>query len=117
MPKFKKNANRLVENADAFQYLASLSPAKQKAFIRQADRAILLAISEVCLNVVKKRCVLSPSEKKKLKPYKNQIIGLARKKPSLKTRRKRIQSGGFLGALMGTLIPTLIGTIVEATRK
>ncbi len=118
MPKSKEKKKSFAsENVDAFRYLTTLSPAKQKAFIKQADRSLLLAISEICLNVMNKRYVLSPTEKKKLQPYREQILALSQKKPSLKLRKKKLQTGGFLGALVGTLIPALIGTIVEATRK
>ena len=107
--------SRLREHFPLLSYLKDLTPRDQKSLIKGANRKLLAAFSEICLNLVKKNVKLTPSQIDKLRPYKEEIYQLALKKHSVTKRKAIIQKGGFLGALLGSVLPALISTVLAAT--
>lgn len=104
-------------NAPFFKFLATLSPKRQKALIKGADKEILYALSEIALNIMRRRVSFSESEKKKLRPFEKQFYELSKKKHNLKKRKVIVQKGGFLGTLLGTVLPVIISSVLAATGK
>ena len=69
----KKKKSKFRENYEFFTYLAKLPPRRQKLFIKGFDRDILIALSEICLNIMRRNVPLTEKEKKKLRPYEKQV--------------------------------------------
>jgi len=66
-------------------------------------------ICECAKNVLAGNVALSPEHKRRLKRYKHSLRKLALKKTSMKSKKKIVQSGGFLGALLGPIVKVLGG--------
>ena len=107
--------SRVHEHFPLLSYLKDLSPRDQKSLIKGANRKMLEAFSEICLNLVKKNINLTPSQIDKLRPYEEEIYQLALKKHNVTKRKEIIQKGGFLGALLSSVLPALISTVITAT--
>lgn len=110
-----KAKSRFVENHEFFVYLAKLPTNRQKAIIKGADRPILLALSEICLNIMRRNVPLTEKEKRLLRPYEKQVYQLSLKKQSTSKKKQIVQRGGFLGTLLTSVLPILISTIIGAT--
>ena len=89
----------------------------ERGVIKGADRPILEAFSELCLNLIKKNIKLSAQQIDKLRPYEEEIYQLSLRKHGVEKRKKLIQSGGLLSALLSAVLPALISSVVAATSK
>ena len=98
-------------------YLQSITPRRQKLLIKGADRPILQAFSELCLNLIRKNIKLSAQQIDKLRPYEEEIYQLSLRKHGVEKRKRLIQSGGLLSALLSAVLPALISSVVAATAK
>ncbi len=65
------------------------------------------AMSECVKNILNGNISLSARKKDHLRPYTRQLRQLANRSVNLKSKRKVLQRGGFLGALAGILVPVL----------
>lgn len=84
-----------------------MSPKKRKQFIDCCDRETLNCICECAKNILRGNITLSPSQLKKLKKHKSAIRKIVLKKTSLGTKRRILQTGGFISALIGPAISLL----------
>jgi hypothetical protein len=66
-------------------------------------------ICECAKNVLVGNVPLTPEHKRQLKRHKHSLRKLTLKKTSMKTKKKIVQSGGFLGALLGPIVKVLGG--------
>ena len=105
------------DNFEFFSYLAKLPARRQKILIKGMDRDLLLALSEICLNIIKRNVPLTDNEKKKLKPYEKQVYQMSLKRHSINKKKQIAQTGGFLGTLLGSVLPILISSVIGATSK
>ena len=73
-------------------------------------------ISEITKNLLKGKIPLKSRQLKCLCRHKRILREVANKRNSLKRRRRLVQTGGFLGALIGPalgLITTLLGSLIN----
>jgi predicted ATP-grasp superfamily ATP-dependent carboligase len=90
--------------------LQKSSPNVQRALVKKhCSPEFIKCICECAKNVLVGNVVLSAVHKKRLKRYKQSLRRLALKKTSLKIKKKIVQSGGFLGALLGPIVKVLGG--------
>src|ERR1051325_539042 len=66
-------------------------------------------ICECAANLLKGTVSLTPAQKTQLSRRKRLLRKLVLKKASLKVKRKIIQTGGFLGAILGPIVKVLGG--------
>ena len=83
----------------------------RRDFVRKCDKEFLYCISECAKNVIKGNVPLSESQKTALRRKKNDLRALSVKKTSLRNRRKIIQKGGFLTALLPPVL-TVLGSLL-----
>lgn len=101
---------RLKKYAKFLKALHAASPKKRKQMLKQTkDREFICCVCEIAKNVLKGNVPLSMSQKSKLKRMKGSLRLLALKKTPVKKKKKIIQSGGFLGALLGPIVSILGG--------
>ena len=93
------------------QYLAKGKPKINKAIIEESGSDVIKLFCECAKNTLNGNVKLSPGQFKKLKRYKTQLRHLADKKIGQKKKKKVLQKGGFLGALLGAVIPALISLV------
>ena len=91
------------------QYLAKGKPKINKAIIEESGSDVMKLFCECAKNTLNGNVKLTPVQYKKLKRYKTQLRQLTDKKIGHKKKKKLLQRGGFLGALLGAVIPALIG--------
>ena len=76
--------------------------------MRALDNDVLHAIHECCVNVLKGNVPLSRPQKQRLSRYKKVIRRLGSKtRLSTSGKRRLVQTGGFLGALL----PPILGIL------
>jgi hypothetical protein len=86
------------------------SPKVRKALTKKhCSPEFIKCICECAKNVLAGNVNLSPEHKRRLKRHKHSLRKLALKRTSMKTKKKIVQSGGFLGALLGPIVKILGG--------
>ena len=94
-------------------YLSRCDKNTCKAIIKSATPELIKCIADICHKILKKKVNLSAKEKKKLLKYKSELIKVANKKSTLKSKKTLIQKGGFLSAI---LAPSLTGVIAPLAK-
>ena len=90
--------------------LAGAKPKLKKAIIKYAFPDLVMAISEIALNMLKGIIKLTPQQKQRLSRYKKEFRSLAKMNVSVAKKRKLlIQKGG--GAGLAALIPIAIALL------
>ena len=102
----------LKKYSDHLRVLARGTPSMQKAVIKNADSGLIKCISECALNILKGNVPISPHQKSKLTRYKKDLRSLAQRRVSLKSRKRVLQKGGFLGAILAPIITGVLGSLV-----
>ena len=95
---------RIKRLAPELRHVARLDRQKQNAYIRTCSNDIIKCICDCCTNIIAKNTNPSKSQLTKLRRRKRVIRQLARKKTSLTEKRKILQRGGFLSALLPTFL-------------
>ena len=84
--------------------LKEAKPLKRGVLLEHANKDQINAVSELVLNTLRRKVPISPAIHSKLKPHKETLRDLARRKTSLKRRRELLakQTGsGFWKGLDG----------------
>ena len=84
-----------------------MTPKKRKQFIACCNRETLNCLCECAKNILRGNIKLSRSQLSKLKKHKSAIRNITLKKTPLYTKRKLLQRGGFISALIGPAISLL----------
>ena len=87
--------------------LTKSKPGAAKKILKNANRDLIKAISEIALNMLNGVVPLTSAQKEKMHRHRNsmrQITGQLK----LGAKRKIIQRGGFIGSLLGVGLPLLI---------
>ena len=75
--------------------------------MRKCDNDLICLLSECCHNVLKGNVPLTAAQKVKLRRHKDNLRKLSTKKTFIKARKKFLQQGGFLGALITPILSVL----------
>ena len=76
---------------------------------KNCSSEFIKCICECAKNVLAGNVALSPEHKRRLKRHKHSLRKLALKKTPISTKKKIVQNGGFLGALLGPVVKILGG--------
>ena len=86
------------------------SPKARSALLKQhCSPEFVKCICECVKNVLVGNVSLTPENKKRLKRNKRSLRRLILKKTPLTEKKRIVQSGGFLGALLGPIVKVLSG--------
>ncbi len=108
-----KPTDQLEKHMDMLRVLAKPSPKMTKAIIGAADGKLINCLCECALNVLKGNVPLAKCHLTKLKRCRADVRALVNKRNS-KTRKKKIlQKGGFLGALLAPVAATVLADAVK----
>jgi hypothetical protein len=103
-------SQRLKRFAPYLKLLDKASPKVRKSMLKNnCSNELLHCICECTKNILKGNVPLSPAQKKQLSRRKQLMRKLTLKKTSLQSKRKIVQTGGFLGAILGPIIQVLGG--------
>ena len=111
-----KMSKRLHRHVNLLRALHRASPKTRKTLIKKhCNRDFVGCIVECVKNLLKGNVPLNSAQKKKLKLKRRTLPEFALKKTSQVKKRKLIQSGGFLGALLGPII-SVLGSLFNGSR-
>ena len=85
------------------QCLKVVSPATNKAIIKSADKGLLNCLCEEGLNVLKGNVAFTASQKRRLSRRKADLRKIGKRGFSIQGKKRILQKGGFLGALLAPL--------------
>ena len=86
----------------------------KRDFVEKCDRQVIDCVSECAKNVLKGNNVpLTNAQMSKLRPRREDLRALSVKKTSLTKKRKIIQKGGFLSALLAPALSVLAGLLLK----
>ena len=113
---------RVVRNVPNMRMLRKLSAKQRKEYINHCPSDFINCLCECSKNLIKGNVPLSTSQLKSLRRHKKVLRKLSTKNASDKTRRKLLQTGGFLPLLVAPLLglaSSLIGGAINraADRK
>ena len=94
------------------QCLKIAPPALSKVIIKSADRGLVNCLCEVGLNVLRGNVPITPDQKRKLGRHKRELRSIAKKGLSIQRKKRILQKGGFLPALLGPIAKILGGIIL-----
>ena len=86
--------------------------AKQE-FVRKCDKQFLDCMSECAKNVIKGNVPLTSRQMINLRRKKNDLRALSKRKTSLRAKRKILQKGGFLSAILPPILSVLGSLLLQ----
>lgn len=84
---------------------------RQSWIKNHANNEFIHCICECAKNLLKGKVPLTSQQKRLLSKNKNKLRTLVKKKISVGKKKKIIQTGGFLGALLGPIVSILGGLL------
>ena len=84
----------------------------KREYVKRCDRQFIDCVSECAKNVLKGNVPLSNAQMSKLRPRRQDLRALS-VKTSLTKKRKIIQKGGFLSALLAPALSVLAGLLLK----
>ena len=101
---------RLRKHAGLLNLLNKADPKLKKVLLKHhCTNDFIRCVADCCLNIIKGNVPLTPKQLKLLSSKKQVVRTLAAKKISLKKKKRIVQSGGFLGAILPAIISGLGG--------
>lgn len=101
---------QLRQRVPTLRALATAGRTAQRTMIDNADKELVLSLVQAARDIIKGKLQLTPSQLRCLRLHERSLGELVSTK-SLKTRKKILQKGGFLGALIGPLLRLATGAI------
>ncbi len=108
-----KATEKLEKHADILRVLARANPKMTKAIIGAADGKLINCLCECAHNVLKGNVPLGHSHLRKLKRCRADVRTLVNKRISKAKKKRILQKGGFLGALLAPVAATVLADVVK----
>ena len=97
-------ANHLKKHSDMLSVMSKANPKVNKVLIQNANKDLVYCLCECALNVLKGNVTLNRGQKRKLTRHKQGLRSLVQPKTSILKKKKILQQGGFLPALLGPIL-------------
>jgi hypothetical protein len=110
-------SERVRRHLSTLRRVRRMNERDRREFVRRCDGQLVDCMCECAKNVLKGRVPLSQRQLKKLRQWKKSLRILSTKRPSLKAKKKLLQSGGFLGALLTPVLSFLGGLVSQAAAQ
>ena len=85
----------------------------KREYVRKCDKEFLDCISEYAKNIIKGNVPLTSRQMTELRRKRHDLRALSAKKTSLRTKRKILQTGGFLTALLPPILSVLGSLLLQ----
>ena len=102
-------SRRVKKYLPVLKRINKLGDKAKRDFVRKCDREFPECISECAKNVLNGNVPLNDRQKTKLRRSRNDLRALSVKKTSLRKKRRILQKGGFLTALL----PPILGVLAN----
>ena len=100
--------SRLVcDHAAILKKLHTATPAQRKKLLAGNNKNLMRCLCECAKNILKGNVPLTTPQKKALRRHRQKLNKLVLKKTPAKTKKKIVQSGGFLGAILSPIVGLL----------
>jgi hypothetical protein len=93
-------------NTTALRALASASAATQRLMIADATKDLIFTLVRLARDIIKGRLSVTPTQLKRIRPYERTLKDFIGAK-TLSKRKRALQTGGFLGALLKPILGLL----------
>ena len=104
----------LKRNALCLCLLAKVDPDLARVIINKGNVNLVKSLCECAHNILKGNVPLKKSQKGRLRRYKKDLRTLVQRNTSLHERKRILQKGGFVGALLAPLAKSLLAPLVTA---
>jgi len=85
----------------------------RKEYVRKCDRKFVDCVSECAKNIIKGNVPLSDRQMTRLRRKRQDLRALSKKKTSVRAKRKILQKGGFLTALLPPVLGVLGSLLMQ----
>ena len=102
----------LKKNAQMLGVLAHTTPQMCKAIIGAADHELMTCLCECAQNILNGNVPLTKSHLKHLQLYRSDVRTLAKKRAPKHKKKKLLQKGGFLSALLAPIAVEVLTKIL-----
>ena len=96
----------LRKHAHVLKTMSTLKPQALKEIINTANPGLIRVLCDVCHNILRGHVKLTPLQEKRLKSHRHSIRALT-VKGGLKKKKKILQKGGLIGALLKPIVGLL----------
>ncbi len=100
-------SDRVKKYIPRLKLLSKASPHMRKAILANCDKGTMQCICECAKNVLKGNVPINREQMQKLRRHKKSLRELVRKKTSLQKKRRIVQTGGFIGAIIAPVLSAL----------
>ena len=107
------NMEKLKDYRVFLEMLSKSNPKYRKSLINGAPPEIMKVLSECALNILKGTITLTNDEKTKLRKHKNQLRQMATTRVSNRQKKKIVQKGGMLKALLKPVLKATLPLVVN----
>ena len=104
---------KIRDNRVFLEMLSKSNPKYRKSLISGAPPEIMKLLSECALNILKGTITLTNEEKSKLRKHKKGLREMATSKVSNRTKKKIVQKGGMLKALLKPVLKATLPLVVN----
>ena len=105
--------DRLKKHCDILRLLYKAKPKVRASLIQNASTDLLTCLAECSINILKGNVPLTKTQKEKLRRQRHKLRLLTSKKVSKTNKKKIIQKGGFLSALLAPIVGGILGTLPQ----
>ena len=103
---------RIKKHAETLRLLAKSKGPLVKTIVCAADRHLVDTLCECAKNVLKGNVHITTKQKEKLKKHKKRLRELVKKNGTLTKKKKILQTGGFLLALLAPIAGAVLGPLL-----
>jgi len=106
-------SERVKKYLPLLKLIRRLGDRAKKAYVRKCTREFIDCVSECAKNVIKGNVPLTNRQKTNLRRKRYDLRALSKKKTSLRSKRKILQKGGFLTALLPPVLAVLGSLLMQ----
>src|SRR6218665_3326565 len=108
-------SSRILKYLDHLRMLKKATSKMRKKIMTGCNRSLLCCLCECAQNVIKGNVPLSKPQKSKLSRFRDKLRILALKKTRVVVKKKIVQTGGFLAALIPPVL-SFLGMLLNPNR-
>ena len=103
---------RLKKHAELLNLLAKAKPKLRKAIIGAADHDLIMCLCECAQNLLNGNVPMCSRHLKRLQRYRSDVRQLVKKRTAQRKKKKILQKGGFLSALLAPIAVEVLSKLV-----
>lgn len=106
-------SKKLRKNVDLLSLLARAKPKMIKAVVNAADKEVVCCLCECAHNILNGNVPLRPHHLRQLKRHRADVRKLVKPRVTLNQKKKILQKGGFLPALLAPVAASVLAPLVK----